>query len=76
MVIHLTCYFRHIKHLFTEIGVEVTAENKRDFDRRIHELVGVEYKNCSAAWREFKKRIADDEVGFIVSLRDALTAVE
>ncbi|MHA1485142.1 MAG: hypothetical protein ACTSPR_07485 [Candidatus Thorarchaeota archaeon] len=72
----MTCYFRHIKHLFIEIGVEVTAENKRDFDRRIHELVGVEYKNCSAAWREFKKRIADDEAGFIVSLRDALTAVE
>ena len=56
--------------------MEVTAENKREFDKRIHELVGVEYKNCSAAWREFKKRIADDEVGFIVSLRDALTAAE
>ena len=72
----MTCYFRHIKHLFAEIGVEVTTENKREFDRRIHELVGVEYKNCSAAWSAFKKRIADDEVGFIVSLRDALTAVE
>ena len=72
----MTCYFRHIKHLFTEIGVEVTPGNKREFDRRIHELVGVEYKNCSAAWREFKKKLADDEVGFIVSLRDALTAVE
>ena len=75
-MIRLTCYFRHIKHLFIEIGVEVTTENKREFDRRIHELVGVEYKNCSAAWREFKKKIADDKAGFVASLRDALTAVE
>ncbi len=71
----MTCYFRHIEHLFTEIGVEVTTENKREFDRRIHELVGLEYKNCSAAWKEIKKRIAEDEAGFIVNLRAALTAV-
>jgi len=73
-VIHLTCYFRHIKHLFTEIGVEVTTENKRELDRRIHELVGVEYKNCSAAWKEIKMKLAEDEVGFIVNLRETLTA--
>jgi len=70
----LTCYFRHIKHLFTEIGVEVTTENKRELDRRIHELVGVEYKNCSAAWKEIKMKLAEDEVGFIVNLRETLTA--
>lgn len=73
-MIHLTCYFRHIKHLFTEIGVEVTTENKRELDRRIHELVGVEYKNCSAAWKEIKMKLAEDEVGFIVNLRETLTA--
>ncbi|MGY5861740.1 MAG: hypothetical protein RTU09_05155 [Candidatus Thorarchaeota archaeon] len=70
----MTCYFRHIKHLFTEIGVEVTTENKRELDRRIHELVGVEYKNCSAAWKEIKMKLAEDEVGFIVNLRETLTA--
>jgi len=37
---------------------------------------GVEYKNCSAAWRKFRKRIADDKAGFIASLRDALAVVE
>ena len=54
--------------------MEVTTENKRELDRRIHELVGVEYKNCSAAWKEIKMKLAEDEVGFIVNLRETLTA--
>ncbi|MCK5151979.1 MAG: hypothetical protein KAQ65_09065 [Candidatus Thorarchaeota archaeon] len=69
----MTCYFRHIKWIFEEIGVEVSTENKKDLDRKIHDLVGVDYKNCSAAWKEVKKKLADDEVGFVVDLKKALT---
>jgi len=69
----VTCYFRHLKHVFEKAGIEVTKENKRAVDRAIHSIVGVEYKDCPAAWREVKKRIAEDEEGFVSKLREALS---
>ena len=69
----VTCYFRHIQSVFKKAGIEVTSENKREIDRVIHDVVGVEYKNCPAAWREVKKRIAEDEEGFVSKLKQALT---
>ena len=68
----MTCYFRHMKGIFAEIGLEVTPENKRDVDKEIHKLLGVEYKNCSTTWKEIKKRMAEDESGFMKSLDGAL----
>jgi len=47
-------------------------ENRREIDRIIHSIVGVEYKSCPAAWREVKKRMAEDEEGFIVELKEVL----
>jgi len=70
----MTCYFRHIQHIFKKAGIEVSTENKREIDRVIHGIVGVEYKNCPAAWREVKKRIAEDEEGLVSELKKALTA--
>ena len=72
----MTCYFRHMKGIFTEIGVEVTKENKRGIDKKIHELLGVDYKNCSSTWKEIKKHIADDESAFMMSLDGALGKVQ
>jgi hypothetical protein len=69
----MTCYFRHISRVFEEIGIEATKENKREIDRVIHELVGVDYKDCSNAWREVKKKLAEDEEGFINALRGLLS---
>ena len=59
--------------VFEEIGVEPTKETKKDMDKKIHDLLGVEYKNCSVTWKEVKKRLADDEVGFIADLKKALS---
>jgi len=70
----MTCYFRHIQHVFKKAGIEVSTENKREIDRVIHRIVGVEYKNCPATWREVKKRIAEDEERFVSELKKALTA--
>jgi len=67
----MTCYFRHIKEIFRKAGIEVTSTNKREIDRLIHGIVGVEYKSCPAAWREVKKRIADDEEAFVSELKEA-----
>ena len=69
----MTCYFRHLEEIFKKAGIEVTSENKREVDRTIHTIVGVDYKNCPAAWREVKKRITDDEEGFISELKKAWT---
>jgi len=66
----LTCYFRHLGQVFDKAGIEVTSENKREIDRLIHGIVGVAYKNCPAAWREVKKRMAEDEEGFVSKLKD------
>lgn len=69
----MTCYFRHIQRIFNNAGIEVNSENKREIDRVIHKLVGVEYKSCPSAWREVKKRMAEDEEAFVSELREALT---
>jgi len=72
----MTCYFRHLQHVFKKSGIEVTKENKREIDRVIHDIVGVEYKSCPAAWKEVKKIIAADEEGFVSKLKEALTGHE
>jgi len=67
----MTCYFRHLQRIFKKAGIEVTSENREDVDRLIHSIIGVEYKNCPAAWREVKNRIAEDEEGFVSKLKEA-----
>ena len=72
----MTCYFRHLQGIFERAQIEVTGENKREIDRVIHEIVRVEYKDCPAAWREVKKRIAENEETFVSKLKEALTKHE
>ena len=62
-----------MKDVFDKVGVTVTKENKRDIDKTIHKIVGVEYKNCSATWKEVKKRMAEDKEGFVTTLKTELT---
>jgi len=65
----VTCYFRHIRYIFQKAGIEVTDDNKRESDSVIHNIVGVEYRNCPIAWKEVKKRIAEDEEGLVSELK-------
>ena len=67
----MSCYFRHLQQIFKKAGIEVTSKNKRDVDSVIHSIVAVEYKNCPATWREVKKRMAEDEEGFVSELKEA-----
>jgi len=72
----MTCYFRHLSDIFERAGIRVTDENKRQIDKAIHKIVGVEYKNCPATWREVKKRITKDEETlktFITQLKEAMS---
>lgn len=68
----MTCYFRHLKDVFRKAGIEVTKENKRSIDQVIHRLVNVGYKNCSATWKEVKRRLAIGEEEFVSDLKTAL----
>ncbi len=54
----MSCYFRHMKDLLVEAGVEVTPENKKEVDRIIHQIVGVAYKDCPSTWRRLKEMMA------------------
>jgi molecular chaperone GrpE (heat shock protein) len=64
----LTCYFRHLARIFEKAGITVTKENKQDLDRIIHKIVSTKYKDCSGTWKEVKKRIMEDEEGFVSQL--------
>ena len=57
----MSCYFRHMKDVLEEAGVEVTKENKKDIDRIIHGMVDVAYKDCSPAWKAVKTHIKGDD---------------
>jgi hypothetical protein len=66
----VTCYFRHLQEIFKKAGIKVTSENKKELDEIIHNIVGVEYKNCPATWREVKKQIAENEEAFASKLKE------
>lgn len=73
----MSCYFRHMKDVLEEIGVEVTPANKKAVDRVIHELVGVDYKDCSPAWKAVKAQIREDaetRSRFVEKLKAAMAA--
>jgi hypothetical protein len=65
----MTCYFRHLKDIFAKANIEVTKENRLDLDKVIHRIVGTRYKDCPATWKEVKKRIGEDEEGFVALLK-------
>jgi len=67
----MTCYFRHkqMKDVFERAGVEITKENRKEVDRLIHSIVGVEYKSCPDTWRAVKSKLAENEEAFIQELR-------
>jgi len=67
----VTCYLRHLQRVFEKAGIKVTKENRQEIDRLIHTIVSVDYKNCPVAWKEVKKRIIEDEEGFVSKLKEA-----
>ena len=62
-----------MKEIFAQIGVEITQENKKEIDRKIHEYLCVEYKNCSQTWKLIKERRAENPEQFITDLKIVLT---
>ena len=67
----MTCYFRHkqMKDIFERARVVITKDNRKEVDRVIHSIMGVEYKSCPDTWRVVKAMLAEDEDTFIRELR-------
>jgi len=57
----MSCYFRHLEKVFKEAGIDVNSINKKQVDQAIHDIVGVNYKDCPATWRKLKHEILSDE---------------
>lgn len=64
-----------MKDIFSQIGIEVTPRNRNEIDRKIHELVGAKYKDCSSTWKAIKDRLVENEEQFISDLKSALLEV-
>ena len=74
----MSCYFRHMKDVLEEVGIEVTKDNKKDIDRIIHGLVDMTYKDCSPTWKKVKEHIKTDETArsqFIKHLKKEIKAL-
>lgn len=71
----MSCYFRHMKNVLDEAGIEITPGNKKQIDQAVHQIVGVTYKDCPATWKRLKQQTIGDEQkrrGLVKKLQDAL----
>ena len=69
----MSCYFRHMKDVIEEAGVEIAPHNKKEIDRLIHDMVDIEYKECSPTWKRVKELIKGDQESrnrFVSRLKD------
>ena len=70
----MSCYFRQLKDIFAEAGIEVTSSNRKQIDQAIHRIVETDYKDCPATGRKIKQQLADGEKRqeFIDKLKNAM----
>ena len=71
----MSCYFRHLKGIFDEAGIEITSSNRKQIDQAIHQIAGTNYKDCPGTWQRLKQQIIADEQkrqDFIFKLRNAI----
>jgi len=57
----MSCYFRHLKDILDEAGIEVSPGNRKQIDQAIHQIVGVTYKHCPETWKRLKQQLTGDE---------------
>ena len=57
----MSCYFRHLKDILNEAGIEATPSNRKQIDWAIHDIVGVTHRDCPATWKKLKQEIVDDK---------------
>ncbi len=76
----MSCYFRHLKEIFQEAGIEVSAANRKQIDRTIHRLLGIDINDdCPTTWKMLKQQVLSDEdkgKEFITRLKAAVSRAE
>jgi hypothetical protein len=71
----MSCYFRHLKDIISETGIEITPENRKQVDQAIHHIMDVEYQQCPTTWKKLKEQVLNDtqkKKDFISKLKQAL----
>ena len=71
----MSCYLHNLKDILNEAGVEITADNRKQIDRAIHNIVNTTYKDCPGTWKEVKKKLASSDAEkreFIKKLKAAI----
>ncbi|TFG95393.1 hypothetical protein E4H12_13355 [Candidatus Thorarchaeota archaeon] len=71
----MTKYFKNQRmiQLFTELGIEVTPDNRNKIDEVIHDMLSVDYPNGAAAWKMVRRKLdGEDPEGFKLRLKTAL----
>ena len=71
----MSCYFRHLKDILNEAGIEVNPSNRKQIDRTIHDIVEVTYKDCPTTWKKLKQEIISNKQkrqDFIKKLQNAI----
>ena len=56
--------------MFEQAGIKVTKENHKELASVINGIIGGD-ADCPAVWRQIKKRLAEDEAGFVSELKAA-----
>jgi 8-oxo-dGTP pyrophosphatase MutT (NUDIX family) len=56
----VSCYFRHLREVFEEAGIEVTPANRKEIDKAIRAAVGTTYKDCPSTWKKIKTEVLTD----------------
>lgn len=69
----MTCYFRHLEHVFRKAGLQIDADNRKRVDLILHEMAGVRYKDCVRTWKAIKEMLQDEET-FVQRLREECLA--
>jgi hypothetical protein len=69
----MTCYFRHLDHVFKKAGLQIDIDNRKRVDLIIHEMAGVDYKDCTETWKAVKELLEDEE-SFVQRLREECLA--
>jgi hypothetical protein len=75
----VSCYFRHLIDVFDEAGVELTSANRKQVDQTVHQVLAVEYKECSVTWKRLRQEILGDEEKrreFVQKLRKAWNSLD
>ncbi len=57
----MSCYFLHMDDIFSEAGITLTKENRKQVDQAVHRIMDVEYKNCPPTWKKLKQEVLSNK---------------